>query len=55
MAWVGEGVSASSSLLGIFNWMEKREYHTEGQGTPIPTCHGAPLAWPIPGAAGGSR
>lgn len=40
MAWVGEGVSSLSSLLGIFIWMEKREYHTEGQGTPIPSCHG---------------
>ena len=55
MARVGESVSASSSLLGIFIWMEQGKYHTEGQGTPSPSCHGGAAGLAHPRSCSGKQ
>lgn len=47
---MGEDISASSSLLGIFTWMEQGECHIRGLG---PIRPGQPYTpWLTPGAAG---
>lgn len=54
MARVGEDVSTSSSLLGIFTWMEQEGCHTGGLGGPEPKLPWGPhVAWLVPGTAGG--
>lgn len=45
MAWVGEDVSTSSSLLGIFTWMEWGSVTQEVWVAQSPCRHRDPM-WP---------